>query len=148
MVKTSKEYQDGYVEFMLAFQGVTFTNDKGNKIRKKDIFDSIYENHVMVDPTVDFKLEKQVSYHLLVKNNHPSIRTIPRAYFNFNEIEALRESTRKVMSKKAIAIVRQKIKTEEVNVFTVIDIVTYAMEKAYNNYHEIDKEIENTMAMP
>jgi DNA-binding winged helix-turn-helix (wHTH) protein len=146
MIKTSKEYQDGYAQFMLCFQGVTFTDDKGNKIRKKDIFDSIYENHIMVDPTVDFKLDKQISYHLLSKNNHPSIRTVPREYFNFNETEVLRDATRKVMSKKAIAIVRQKIKTEEVNIFTVIDIVTNAMERLYNNYHDIDKEIENTMA--
>ena len=141
MYKTDRCYQSALAEFAVFFQNVTFSNDNG-KVDKIALFDAIYKNHRCINEHLPFNVKNDVTCQLLDKNHHPNITTTKREYVDFNENEVLKATTTEVLRKRAIAIIREKVRVEYISPMDAIGLVAFAMEQAYNNHKEIDQEIE------
>jgi hypothetical protein len=147
-VKTlNTTYQSELCKFMIQFQGMTFLDTTETKVSKHKLFDDLYENHQQVNTGTPFIIEQDVQYQLLIHNNHPDYRFIDRKFVDFNETEELHRATTEVCTKRAIAIVRKKVRSEFIQVGDMIDIVAYAMGQAYEHFHELDKEIEKRVGV-
>lgn len=145
ITKTPRDFQSGLCEFMISFQNITFTDQDGNKIRKPDLYQAIYDNHIAVSPNAEFTLSKDVTYQLLLKNNHPSIRSSARKVVDWNETEALADACNEVFRRRAIVFVRDRIKSESVSVMDAVKLVAGGMQQAYENHSDIDSEVESKL---
>lgn len=142
MHKTSREYQSALFDFMDKFKGVQFFNESGCRMNKPYMFDLIWKNHICVHENVPFRVDKDTMCQLLANGNHPNFRTTKREFTDFNEVEEMRSICRDVFNRRAISVVRDRVKTPVISPIEAIELVAYAMEKVYHEYKTIDKEIE------
>lgn len=130
---THRTRQSDWCAFALTLQPFIIVDPAGNKVRKLDVFNMLY------DPDSTTQID------LVVSNNHFTFSLQPRQEYDKaeQEREAIDTATDDIIRRMAMEVI--KANNHELSHLTVIQMMTKGMREVYNATKQIDAEVKKVM---